>query len=837
VAFDFESLSVGDTLATLTDPTTLFEALPDKKAGYGYLRAVQQAVLEQWSKRRDQHDVVVKTNTGGGKTVVGLLILQCCLNEGDGPALYLTPTSDLARRVRAEANNLGLTTVDDPRQPKFLRSEAICVTTMNVLVNGKTRFGLTVPESRYLPVPVGSVIIDDAHAALAMTEEKTRLVIPSDHEAYDKLLKLFDEDLRTQNLKTFLDVEAGDPTAVAAVPFWAWQDKHETAMQILHPHRGSSAFEWSWPLISDVLRLCQAVVTATGFEIMPPCPPIEKIPSFAEAGRRIYLTATLADDSVLVTHFDADPASIADSIVPPSAADLGDRLILAPQDLNPDITHDGVRALAKSIAAQHNVVVLAPSKRQAALWKDEANVTVSKPDAIDAAVARLTDGHVGLVVIINRYDGIDLPDDACRLLIIDSLPLAYSGIERREAVALRDSEAMVTRQLQRLEQGMGRGVRSRDDRCVVLLLGPQLIHLLAHPDYADRLSAATRAQIEVSRTVARKLEGCTAAELRPVIAQVIGNDPGFRKLSRSKLIGVTYGPASVSPYATHLRAAYNNAVAGRPREAADQAKAAVDAARADGDARLAGWLGETYAAYLHAVDPVRAQQALTNAGRDNTAVLKPRAGVEYHQIETPSTQAQQASTFLAGRYASAHEMSLGLAAVLADIDWDPGRTPEAEAALADLGRHLGFTAQMPERDFTIGSDVLWAIGDHTYWVIEAKTGATSPKIWKHDINQLGGSTNWCQNTYGNDAAVVPVLVHPSHVIERSGTPPHGTRVITTQKLKGLKAAVYQFMRAIADGDNYRNPAEIERQLVALKLDANSFIEAFTQTGYREPLDP
>lgn len=835
VVFDFESLSSGDTLATLTDPMMLFEALPDKKAGYGYLRAVQQAVLEQWSNRRDQRDVVVKTNTGGGKTIVGLLILQTCLHEGKGPALYLAPTSDLARRTQEEATNLGLATVNDPEHPKFLRSEAICVTTMNVLVNGKTRFGLTAPQNRHSPVPVKSVVVDDAHAALTMTEENTRLTIPNDHPAYQELLDLYDDDLRTQNLKTFLDVSDGDAAAVAAVPFWAWQDKRNTAMEILHKHRNTSAFEWSWPLISDILHLCQAAVTATAFEIMPPCPPIEKFPSFAEADRRIYLTATLADDSILVTHFDASPDCISDSIVPPSAADLGDRLIIAPQDLNPAITHEEVRALAKSIATEHNVVVLAPSKRQASFWADEADRSVSKPNDITLAVAELTSSHVGLVVIINRYDGIDLPDEACRLLVVDSLPLAYSGIERREAVALRDSDAMVTRQLQRLEQGMGRGVRSRDDRCVILLLGPQLVRLLARPDYADRLSAATRAQIEVSRAVAQKLEGCTASELRPVIAQVINDDPGFRKLSRSKLTGVSYSPASVSATAKHLRAAYDEAVADRPRNAAECAREAVQAALDAGDTRLAGWLGETYAAYLHMFDPVLAQQELSNAGRNNSAILKTRGGVEYRQIKEPSIQARQMSSYLAEHYSSAHEMNLGLAAVLADIDWDPARTTEAEVALAELGLHLGFNTQMPEREFAIGSDVLWAVGEHTYWVIEAKTGAVAPLVWKHDINQLGGSVNWCQATYGKDASIVPMLVHRSRTIERTGTPPEGTRVITAQKLKGLKAAAYQLMKSIGDGDKYSDPGEIARLLPAFKLETNSFIMEYTEAAVRESL--
>jgi hypothetical protein len=837
MAFDFGSLSAGDTIATITDPATLFDALPDKADGYGYLRAVQKAVLDAWSARRNERDIVVKTNTGGGKTVVGLLILQCCLNEKKGPALYLAPTPDLAQRVREEADNLGIAIVDDPQAPKFLRGEAICVTTMNKLVNGKTRFGLTVPSSRHQPVPVGSVIVDDAHAALAMTEEKTRLHIPRDHDAYRALLDLFADELKAQGLNAFKDIKAEDPSAVLAVPFWAWQEKREAVMEVLHPHRTSAAFEWSWPLISDLLAWCQAVVTAGNFEIMPLCPPIEKIPSFAEARRRIYLTATLSDDSVLVTHFDADPDSLATSIVPPSAADLGDRLILAPQELNTDIPHDDVRMLAHTISQQHNVVVLVPSKRQAGVWVDEAAVTVSKADEITAAVDRLTRGHVGLVVIINRYDGIDLPDEACRLLVVDSLPFAYNGIERREAIALRDSEAMVTRQLQRLEQGMGRGVRSRDDRCVVLLLGSQLIQLLAHPDYADRLSAATRAQLDLSRKVAGRLEDSDVEALRQVITQVIDDDPGFRKLSREALVGVTYSPASITPSATHLRAAYNNAVGNRPREAAEQAKAAVDAARTGGDRPLAGWLGETYASYLHAVDPVAAQQALTDAGRDNNAVLKPRAGVEYHRIGPPSAQAQQTSAYLQGRYPSGHDLILGMDAMLADIEWDKARTPEAEAALRDLGLHLGFTSQMPERDYGIGSDVLWSVGNHAYWVIEAKTGAEAPLIWKHHIDQLGGSVNWCQKEYGSDATVIPVIVHPSHVIERSGTPPQGTRVITTGKLKGLKATVRQFTRAIGNGDKYRNPADVEDQLTALKLHAAALIGAFTQLAYREPLKP
>lgn len=44
-------------------------------------------------------------------------------------------------------------------------------------------------------------------------------------------------------------------------------------------------------------------------------------------------------------------------------------------------------------------------------------------DNIDGIVKALKSGeHVGKIIFVNRYDGIDLPGDACRMLVIDGLP-------------------------------------------------------------------------------------------------------------------------------------------------------------------------------------------------------------------------------------------------------------------------------------------------------------------------------------------------------------------------------------------------------------------------------
>src|SRR5690606_18561852 len=134
-------------------------------------------------------------------------------------------------------------------------------------------------------------------------------------------------------------------------------------------------------------------------------------------------------------------------------------------------------------------------------------------------------GHVGLVVLINKYDGIDLPGDACRILALDGLPEAYGALDRIEALALDESDAMITRQIQRIEQGMGRGVRSNDDHCVVLLLGSTLTQRLHRAGGSAKLSPATRAQLALSEQVADMLHGMPFAELGSVIDQCLNRDP------------------------------------------------------------------------------------------------------------------------------------------------------------------------------------------------------------------------------------------------------------------------------------------------------------------------
>lgn len=137
---DFDRLSQGSVADTASEPSRIFAALPKRR--YPYLRDVQGQVLERWFSRRDESDVVIKMNTGAGKTVVGLLLLKSGMNSGTGPALYLAADPYLAEQASKEAAALGFDVTDDPTSPRFAAGRCCLVTNIHKLVNGRSVFGV-----------------------------------------------------------------------------------------------------------------------------------------------------------------------------------------------------------------------------------------------------------------------------------------------------------------------------------------------------------------------------------------------------------------------------------------------------------------------------------------------------------------------------------------------------------------------------------------------------------------------------------------------------------------------------------------------------------------------
>lgn len=791
------------------EPRDIFASLADRP--WPRLRVEQDQVLKAWFQRRREQDLVIKQNTGSGKTVVGLLIAQASLNEGNGPAAYVVPDTYLVDQVLKEANALGLSATINPRSHEFISGNAILICTFERVVNGRTVFGLAGdPYAR----TIGTIVIDDAHSALGAARRQFTLDISPDHEAYDKALSVFGDELKRQSPKHAALLAEGDRSAALRIPFWSWSRKYTAVMDELRPSAENEAHKgiyYSWPLLADHLKLAVATISSRGLQIRTPCPPIQLIPAFHLAKRRIYLTATLSDDGVLVTNLAADPESVRTPITPERATDLGDRLILAPRALSPETGDDSIRQLAWQFshgdrdgddvveANPVNVVVLVPSFRAAENWQKYADETLHVKN-MKPVVDRMSEGeHLGLVVLVNKYDGVDLPHDACRLLVLDGAPTHLDPGEQREAAALAGSDSLRVRRIQKIEQGMGRGIRDAEDHCAVLLLGNSLALSLVDPADLETFSPATRAQMVLSQSLADQIKGEGLSSVREALDLFLSRDPQWKAASSNATAGVAYeSTGHVSAVAAARRKSWDLAFAGDPGEAFRVLRESLD----EVDSIERGWRLEEAAAYQHEVSPEDAQKTIRAAKQANSHVLMPAFPLPNRPVKGRAQQGVASSQFLTERYSSGTELRLQLDMILDDLAFEPGeeRTGAAEAALKQLGLHLGFDATRPEKE-SKGPDGCWGLAPGKTAVFELKTGTerSDETIVKSETDQLSGAVSWDQEVNQSESCI-PVLIAKTATLHKLSSAPRGTRVITRDKLNELKEDVRAFAADVSGKD-------------------------------------
>lgn len=437
---------------------------------------------------------------------------------------------------------------------------------------------------------------------------------------------------------------------------------------------------------------------------------------------------------------------------------------------------------------------------------------------MEPAIERLrTEPHVGLVVLVNRYDGIDLPENACRVLVLDGLPEAFSPEERLDALLRKGLSGIDDRQVQRIEQGIGRGVRSNEDHCVVFLMGPRLAQLTVDPRTLPRFSPATQAQLALSRQVAMQMDNLPMSRIVRTAKQALDRDPDWIGLALQALRNVAPQPGHVSPSSVARREAFVAASAGDVGRACSILQSAIEE---EEDDPIAGVLMELQATYRDATDPQLSQQTLVLARAKNTYVTKPLTGMTYTRLDPQNPQAQKCAERLAAAFSTPAALRLEFESIIDDLGFDEFRVEEFEEALRRAGLYIGLGSQRPEHDINVGPDNLWALGENNFWVIEAKTGAKSPAIGKRDMAQLSQSMVWFGQRYDPQALGVPVMVHRSTLAYPNATPHPGMKVMTERGLGEFTASLRAFAAAAAEA-GWTNPETVGRLLAGHKLGAET----------------
>lgn len=803
---DFKKRLSGSKALAVADPVALYDTL-DRAHDKGPLRPAQQAVLAEWyASHREQRDVIVKLHTGQGKTLIGLLMLQSRLNDDKGPVVYLCPDNFLIAQTCDQAKQFGIKTcIADPDLPEdFYNSKSILVTSIQKLFNGLTKFGLN-RES----INVGTLLMDDAHACSDSIREQCHIRIPREDPAYHAIRTLFEADLEHQGVGTFADILNEKRDAFLPVPYWAWIDRESDIARILAAASArSNAVRFAWPVLKDMLAHCQCVVSGIALEIEPYIPPLMAFGSYWRAPHRIFMSATVTDDAFLVKGLQLSPDTITNPLTYSKEGWSGEKMVLLPSLIDRDLNRGAiVQWLAKPQPDRKiGFVVLVSSFPSARDW-EQYGAVVAKKDTVTNTVGELRRSvFEKTVVLVNRYDGIDLPDDACRILIFDGKPYSESLIDLLQEGCRPDSDATLMRTVRTIEQGMGRSVRGEKDYSVIIILGSDITRLVRETRSRKYLSSQMATQIDIGLQIAEMAteeikEGKEAfPALSGLINQCLGRDAGWKAFYAEQMAEVQ--PSLVSDrtlkaYVAELTAerAFVN---GNYQGAVTELQRSIDSGLVE--KTDIGWYLQDMARYQYRANRNESVRLQIAAHAANHLLLLPAAGVTVTKLTLVSQGRMERVIAWIAQFENYQQLDATLSDILGCLVFGV-KADRFEQALHELSAALGFAGERPDKVWKEGPDNLWALDATNYllWECKNEVDLARAEIDKREAEQMNRSYAWFNKHYPG-ANVVNILIHPTHVLQSAGSFLQPVEIMRQIELKKFVKRISLFFKSFETQD-------------------------------------
>lgn len=792
------------------NPIEIYDTL-DRKSETGPLRPTQEYILNLWNEfRRNDKDAIIKLHTGAGKTLIGLLIAQSYINNNEGPVLYVCPNIYLMQQTCAEALKFGIPfcfiNKDEYVLPSdFISSKKILITYVQKVFNGLSIFGIGNSSMH-----IGAIILDDSHACIDSIAGACTITIKKENPVYNELRQLFEDDLKLQGEGTYQDLLDDSFNTFMPIPYWNWEDKMSRVVELIAKSKDDLNVKFAWPLLKNQLKLCQALISSQKIEVSPYCIPIRSFGIFYNANHRILMSATTQEDTFFIKGLGLSIDSVKAPLIDENYKWSGEKMILVPNLICENCEQDDIRKLlTKKWNKGYGVVVLTPSFDKA-YWYVERGAKLANEsgqnlykELIDYKEASSRDY---ILALANRYDGIDLPDDSCRVLILDSIPYYDSLSDRYEELCCTESEIIRIKTIQKIEQGLGRSVRGEKDYSVILILGSDLTKYLRSASNTKLFSAQTQKQIEIGFEIVDmvKEDGISTAEkekecLLSTINQCINRDTGWKTYYSSKMDEISTCQADKAFLYEILekeKRAYDLALSTDIDSACSLIQEIIDISKEENEK---GWYLQLLAKYKYSISKSEANTLQISAFKNNNQLLKPLTGISYNRIcyTIDDNRIENIRKYF-NRFSNFQQLIIETESMLSSLSF--GVEAEVfERAMQKLGELLGYVSQRPDKTIRKGPDNLWCVGINKYIMIECKSEVLDSRISikKSEAGQMEEHCAWFESEYGN-ATVEYVMIIPINKLAEDAYFSHNVRIMKKRELNKLKSTVRSFINEFKD---------------------------------------
>ncbi|HEO6690975.1 TPA: DEAD/DEAH box helicase family protein [Streptococcus agalactiae] len=785
-----------------SDPIQIFNYL-DKKDGFGYLRTNQADFLKEWNERRTERDIVGVMHTGAGKTLVGLLMLQSKLVEEKEPVIYLCPTKQLVEQTVKQASYYGMDVCeigDDNRIPiEFQNAEKILVTTFSKLFNGRSIFGVKAFTNTTSILELGSILIDDAHSCVDYARNSSTIIIKNDVSAFNEIFELFKGEIERQSYGKYNSIQRSHGSVSIQVPYWEWLSKNRDVKEILETHFSQESADFEYRMIQNILDFSRCYISGTQIEITPKYNPIEQIPSFNNAKHRYILSATI-NEKDLREELGIEKNAIENPIVTNSyVVDVGERMILAPSKYHKDITDSRIRNWMITECKKQNMglVVIVPSRNSSVTQEwERLGAKIIDNSNYEAIISSIESGNKEQVVLVNRYEGIDFPGEQSHILILDGLPEFSTNKDKAISITSQDDNWKL-KIVQKIEQGLGRTVRSNSDYSVVLLLGDRLIDFISLKSNMKYFSLATQVQLSISNELVSGsvISDVEAAEKEIVksINYCLGRNSNWVKYAKDKLSEVNVSELvhtdisdienEYDSYKQYVRQNYDNSISRLK------------------DLKTGKFWNELGRIYQEEAEvrfysgDIQNSQNLQNLAFENwDYAFKPVISGYQKTLKVPDII--EASFKFITDHSDKYSLSKFIDDIIGKLRYDNGASSEHfEQAIEDLGKLLGLHSIRPEKIKNDGGpDNLWLSSDFQF-IIECKNRERN-KIDKDDVEQLLHSELWFINNYGRKFKQKLILFHSDAEKEAEVQFSDNMFIVPKDKLFRLKDNIEQLKQLL-----------------------------------------
>lgn len=821
-------------------PIEIYNKLDRSAAASGPLRKIQEDVLSEWyTTRFDDRDIIVKLHTGQGKTLIGLLMLQAKLNADKGPCLYVCPNIQLAKQVALDATKFGINycflgqgNTNIPTD--FIDGKKILITYVQKVFNGRSVFGLDANGEN-----VGAFLLDDSHACIDAIKNAFSMKIDRQSPLFQTFLEMFKGSLTEQGEGDFYKISGTELCpSIMAVPYWDWiRKKGEVVQKLIDNEELDLNIKFTLPIIQNILEFCTMYVTGNRIEITPDYAPIERFTSFYNAKARILMSATTQDDSFFIRGFDFSRDAVQNPLTCSKQEWAGEKMILFPTIISEKLNAYSIRERMKRHVdnRKFGIVSLVPSFRVAFDLYREAIIPQS--DQMNDVLQYLACGKCpDMVVFANRYDGIDLADNKCRVLILDSLPIFDCLSDRYDGKCRQGNKLTEIKIAQKIEQGLGRSVRSKTDYSVIIILGEDLVRFMKTSRTQKYFSAQTKAQICIGEDVTNMIrEDAAITDSMKVfietIKQCINRDEGWKAFYQETMNNTIDNAPEEEKESIIEHIMMENEIDKALKShnilrATRLIKKLIDGAT---NCKDKGWYQQLQAKYTFLESEIDAEQIQYNAHYNNPHLLKPEK-FPYKKLGTINTSRIQLIKNELKQFATYLDLKLFVDELCSNLVFAID-SEVFEEAIKKLGVYLGFESQRPDLVYKTGPDNLWHFGNGTFFLIECKNDVAIDRkeISKTEVGQMSNHINWFEDHYPEVKSCTNIWVHPANTISPLANLGKKAYTITPEKLNNLRKAILKYTSEFQGVDLAALSDEFIQKLIKqYKFEELSFINTYLE---------